>query len=133
MFGNMTAILEDTIEWKRRFGARDARMTDPDLVAEALEACAETDLLAVAIKKFGDVRGEIIAASCKDQLKPGRASSNTVVALWTPPVGKPDWGFNAVIIALVAIACYVLYRGEIPGGLSIPVIRSPIEVTLEQW
>ena len=48
MFGNMTAIVEDGIEWTRRFDARSARTTDPDLLAEALEACAETDFLEAA-------------------------------------------------------------------------------------
>ena len=127
MFGNMTANVLDGIEWNRRFGARNARTTDPDLSAEAVEACADTRFLAAAIKeKFRDLRGDLLATWCKNRLQPGRAWSDT------PRVLKPDWGFVALTTVSGAIACYVVYTGKIPGILRMPASRSPIEVTLEQ-
>ncbi len=129
MVTNTTAMLEDAQKWKRFH----SRVMDPDVVGAALEACADTHFRAKVIKAYGDLRGQIFAAWCEDRLEPGRAWSNTAVALWIPPVRKPVSGLVALPIAGVVTVCvYLLYTGKIPGGVTIPVIRSPTEVTLEQ-
>lgn len=132
MVANTTAMVEDGSEWKQRF---ITRVTDPEFVAEALEACADTYFRAKAIKAHRDLKGEILAAWCKDRLEPGRAWSNTAVALWTPPVRKPFSGLVMLLTTAgaVTICVYLLYICKIPGDVTIPVIRSPIEVILEQW
>ena len=91
-----------------------------------LEACADTHFLAKVIKAYGDLRGQIFAAWCEDRLEPGRAWSNTAVALWTSPVRKPVSGLVALTTVGIATECvYLLYTGKIPGGVRIPVITSP--------
>ena len=41
------------------------KVTDSDLIAEALEACMNTHLLTKTIKEWGGLRGELLAAWCE--------------------------------------------------------------------
>ena len=132
MATNTTWMAEGGSLWKQRF---IPKVTDSDLIAEALEACMNTHFLTKTMKEWGDLRGEILAKWCEDRLEPGRAWSNTTVAYWTPPVRKSVSGLQIVALtaAGVATVCvYLLYTGKIPGGKRISVIRLPKEVTLEQ-
>ena len=96
MVTNTTAMLEDARKWEQRFYTR---VMDPDIVAAALEACADTYFRTKVEKAFGDLRGSVFAAWCEDRLEPGRAWSNTAVTLWIPPVRKPVSGLVALTTA----------------------------------
>ena len=127
----MTGALEYGLVWKQRF---IKRVTDPDKIAEALEACADTYFRTkVYPEYYENLQGELFEAWCKDRLEPGRAWSNTAVALWTPPVRKPVSGLVALTIAgVVTVYVYLVYTEKIPGGVPILNMKSPIEVVLKQ-
>ena len=119
----------DGLIYKQRFFTK---VTDPAYLAKALKACADTHFHTKLIKDYGDLRGEISQRWCEDRLEPGRAWSNTAVALWTLPDDN-SVGLIALIVAGVTVSVYLIYTGKISGGVTVPGTRSQIEVALEQW
>ena len=112
MATNTTRMSEDGDIYAQRFYPR---VTDQGLIAEAMEACADTHFLVNAVKEAGGLKGELFLNWCKDRLEPGKAWSNMTVAPWTPPVRKPVSGLVALIIAGVAtVYVYLVYTGKIP-------------------
>ena len=130
MATNLTWMAEGGAVWKQRF---IPKVTDPDLITEALEACANTHLLTKTAKEWGGLKGELLVAWCEARLEPGRAWSNTAVTLWSPlREPKPFSGYQVVAIMTAGVLTMLLYTGRIPSDVRIPAIGIPIAVILEQ-
>ena len=112
------------------------RVTDQSLIAEALEACADTYFLLKQTKKAGGLKGELFLVWCRDRLQPGQAWSDTTVALWSPPPDRPvsvAFVITTFITTGIATVCiYKLCTGKISKDTTVPEIRWPKQVTLEQ-